>query len=94
LLDEINQVVAAAGHVHFPTDINLLLDAMRKTITQRGLGDAINLVRKIEIEGFMAHAVRQINPIECRVIKGEEIAHADKASRSSSRRSKRAIDSD
>ena len=56
LLDEINQVVVAAGHVlvkkkpdealrgrcdsfvvethvHFPTDINLLLDAMRKTIT-------------------------------------------------------------
>jgi hypothetical protein len=179
LLDEINQVVVAAGHVlvkkkpeealrgrcdsfvvethvHFPTDINLLLDAMRKTITlsaqwcderglsewrqwaynvrqvkqamrnaqnkkrskakspeqveknqvlvvaahqaylkvaqgyldkatqtlatitQHGLGDAIDLVRKIEIEGFMAHAVRQIDQIERRVIKGEEIAHADK----------------
>jgi hypothetical protein len=179
LLDEINQVVVAAGHVlvkkkadealrgrcdsfvvethvHFPTDINLLLDAMRKTITltaqwceelglsewrqwaynvrqvkqamrnaqnkkrskakspeqveknqalivaahqaylkvaqgyldkaaqtlatitQRGLGDAIDLVRKTEIEGFMAHAVRQIDQIERRVSKGEDIAHADK----------------
>ena len=179
LLDEINQVVVAAGHVlvkkkadealrgrcdsfvvethvHYPTDINLLLDAMRKTITltaqwceelglsewrqwaynvrqvkqamrtaqnkkrskakspeqveknqalivqahqaylnvaqgylekagrtlagitQSGLGDAIDLVRKMEIEGFMAHAVRQIDQIERRVIKGEVIAHADK----------------
>ena len=53
ILDEVNQVVVAAGHqlkkkeslaarcdsfvvetnVHYPTDINLLLDALRKTIT-------------------------------------------------------------
>jgi hypothetical protein len=59
LLDEINQLVVAAGHVlvkkkgaealrgrcdsfvvetnvHYPTDINLLFDAMRKTITMTG----------------------------------------------------------
>ena len=179
LLDEINQLVVAAGHVlvkkkgdealrgrcdsfvlethvHFPTDINLLLDAMRKTITltaqwcndlgmsdwrqfeynlhqikramrtaqnkkrskakspeqiqknevlimeahqayvtlaqtylykvnqtlatiaQKGLGGVIELARKEEIEGFMAHAVRQIDQIERRVIKGEVIPHAEK----------------
>lgn len=143
-------------HVHFPTDINLLLDAMRKTITltaqwcddlgmsdwrqskynlrqikramrtaqnkkrskakspeqvqknqalimqahqayvtlaqtylykidktlasiaQQGLGGDIELAKKQEIEGFMVHAVRQIDQIERRVIKGEVIPHADK----------------
>ena len=179
LLDEINQLIVAAGHVlvkkkpdealrgrcdsfvlethvHFPTDINLLLDAMRKSITltaqwceERGMSDwrqsaynlrqvkqamrsaqnkkrskakspeqvqknealiveahqayvkvaqtyldkvgqtldkittqglteAIDLVRKNEIEGFMAHAVRQMDQIERRVIKGEAIPHAEK----------------
>jgi hypothetical protein len=144
-------------HVHFPTDINLLLDAMRKSITltaqwceelgmtewrqwaynlrqvkqamrsaqnkkrarakspeqvaknqalivqahqtylqvarsylgrvaqtlvsitTQSLSDvAVDLPRKTEIEGFMAHAVRQIDQIERRVIKGEIIPHADK----------------
>ena len=179
LLDEINQVVVAAGHVlfkkkpeqalrgrcdsfvvethvHFPTDINLLLDAMRKSITlsaqwceelglsdwrqwaynlrqvkqamrsaqnkkrskakspeqvekrqaliveahqaylkvaqtyldkvaqtlakltPQGQTDAIDLVRKAEIEGFMAHAARQIDQIERRVVKGEVIPHEQK----------------
>ena len=179
LLDEISQLIVAAGHVlvkkkpdealrgrcdsfvlethvHFPTDINLLLDAMRKSIiltaqwceergmsdwrqsaynvrqvkqamrsaqnkkrskakspeqvkknealiveahqayvkvaqtyldkvgqtldkiTTQGLTDVIDLVRKNEIEGFMAHAVRQIDQIERRVIKGETIPHAEK----------------
>lgn len=179
LLDEINQLVVAAGHVlvkkkddealrgrcdsfvvethvHYPTDINLLLDAMRKSITltahwseergmsdwrqwaynvrqvkqamrtaqnkkrskaknpeqaeknqaliieahqtylkvaqtyldkvgqtlltisQQGLGDPLELAKKVEIEGFMAHAVRQINQIERRVIQGEVIPHAEK----------------
>ena len=179
LLDEINQLVVAAGHVlvkkkgeealrgrcdsfvvetnvHFPTDINLLLDAMRKTITlvgqwceelglsdwrqhahnvrqvkkamrtaqnkkrskaksekqvqknkaliigahqaylevaqtyldkagqtlasigQQGALDPIGLLRKTEIEGFMAHAVRQIDQIKRRVINGEVIPHAEK----------------
>jgi IS5 family transposase len=179
LLDEINQLVVAAGHVlvkkkaeealrgrcdsfvvethvHYPTDINLLFDAMRKSITltahwceergmsnwrqwaynvrqvkqamrtaqnkkrskakspeqveknqaviikahqtylkvaqtyldkvgqtliiisQQGLTDVLDLAKKVEIEGFMAHAVRQINQIERRVIKGEVIPHAEK----------------
>lgn len=179
LLDEINQLIVAAGHVlvkkkddealrgrcdsfvlethvHYPTDINLLLDAMRKTITltarwsqeqgmsdwrqwaynlrqvkqamrgaqnkkrskaktpeqveknqaliveahqtylkvaqtyldkavqtlstitQQGLVDPLELAKKVEIEGFMAHAVRQIDQIKRRVIQGEVIPHAEK----------------
>jgi transposase, IS5 family len=179
LLDEINQIVVAAGHVlakkkpaealrgrcdsfvvethvHYPTDINLLLDATRKVITltaqwceelglsewrqhaynvrqvkqamrtaqnkkrskaktpaqveknhalvvqahqacvqlaqshvdkaqqtlqrieSQGLCGLLDLVKKTQIEGFIAHAVRQIEQIERRVIKGEAIAHEEK----------------
>jgi hypothetical protein len=179
LLDQINQLVVASGHVlakkkpdqslrgrcdsfvlethvHFPTDINLLMDAMRKTITlttslceaqgipgwrqhtyilnkikrsartaqnkkrskaktpelveknQQALiqahqdylqvaqdaldkaraslvqlqtaanADADVMCEKQEIEGFMAHADRQIDQIRRRVIQGLTITHAEK----------------
>jgi IS5 family transposase len=143
-------------HVHYPTDINLLLDAMRKVITltarlceargmsawrqhaynlrhvkrlmrsaqnkkraraqspqreeennrltqqahrdyldaaqhyldkardsliqidQQGHTDFVDLVSKSEIEGFMDHAVRQIEQIGRRVLLGEVIAHEEK----------------
>ena len=179
LLDEINQLIVASGHlvakkksgealrgrcdsfvvetdVHYPTDINLLNDAMRKVITliaqwceERGLTDwrqhaynvghvkramrtaqnkkrskaqsetqkaknvvlviaahqdyldvarrylckangtltqleqcgfvsELDVTRKVGIEGFMAHAERQIDQIRRRVILGEVIAHDEK----------------
>ena len=179
LLDEINQLIVAAGHVlvkkkadealrgrcdsfvletnvHFPTDINLLWDAVRKIIMlialwcdERGmsdwrqntynlnhvkrlmrtaqnkkrskakspeqvqknealivqahqnylsvsqaylerarqtlilietqaLADEFNTARKVEFEGFVTHAVRQIDQIRRRVILGETIPHVEK----------------
>lgn len=179
LLDEINQLVVAAGHgvvkkkagealrgrcdsfvletnVHFPTDINLLWDAMRKTISLtaqwcdelgmshwrqndynvrhvkrlmrtaqnkkrskarspaqvlknealivqahqdylsvaqayldkarqtlvliegQALAGTFDGERKVEIEGFMAHATRQIEQVRRRVILGEAIPHGEK----------------
>lgn len=179
LLDEINQLVVASGHlvakkksgealrgrcdsfvvetdVHYPTDINLLYDALRKVITltsqwceergltdwrqhaynighvkramrtaqnrkrskaqseaqreknaalvitahqdyldvarrylnkakgtltrleQRGFVSEIDVLRKLEIEGFMAHAERQIDQTRRRVILGQVIAHDEK----------------
>lgn len=57
------------------------LDKARQTlalIETRGLSDALELVKKLEIEGFMAHAVRQIEQIRRRVILGEVIAHGEK----------------
>ena len=143
-------------HVHYPTDINLLYDAMRKVITltarwcdqhemsdwrqhpynmrhlkrlmrkaqnkkrskaqaeqqqqknaalcieahqayldvaerylnkaqatlvkleQSGHGDDCDVLRKLEIEGFMRHAIRQIDQTKRRVILGEVIPHAEK----------------
>ena len=176
LLDKINQLVVASGHVvlkkkddevlrgrcdsfvletnvHYPTDINLLYDAMRKLITltgrwceQRGLSDwrqhrhnvrhlkrlmrkaqntrrgkaaaneaqqetlrrkayeayleaaqryldkveatlttlkaggmdELDLVRQLEIEGFIQHALRQIEQTRRRVLLGEVIPHGQK----------------
>lgn len=179
LLDEINQLIVAAGHVlvkkkadvalrgrcdsfvletnvHFPTDINLLWDAMRKIIMlialwcnelgmsdwrqntynlnhvkrlmrtaqnkkrskakspeqvkknealivqahqnylsvsqayleracqtlilieTKALADEFNTARKVEFEGFVTHAVRQIDQVRRRVILGEAIPHGEK----------------
>jgi hypothetical protein len=47
-------------------------------IDKQGLSDAVNLARRQAIEGFMAHAVRQIDQIHRRVIQGEVIAHSEK----------------
>ena len=47
-------------------------------ITQQGLSEASDLVKKAPIEGFMAHAVRQIDQIKQCVIQGEDIPHAEK----------------
>jgi hypothetical protein len=142
-------------HVHYPTDINLLYDAMRKVITltaqwceqrqisdwrqhrynvrhlkrlmrqaqnkkrakaisaegqqknaalvvqahqayleaaghylnkaqatlaefDQSLGDEFDVIRKLEIEGFMRHAKRQIDQTRRRVIQGETIPHGEK----------------
>jgi hypothetical protein len=54
------------------------VDVTLQTITQQGLADAIDLIKKTEIEGFIAHAVRQIDQIKRRVIQGEVIPHAEK----------------
>jgi len=57
------------------------LDKARLSLIQidkQGHADGIELARKIEIEGFMAHAVRQIEQIRRRVILGEVIGHAEK----------------
>jgi hypothetical protein len=74
LLDQINQLVVAGGHVlakkkpeqnlrgrcdsfvlethvHFPTDINLLMDAMRKTITL-----TVRLCESQDLPGWRQHA--------------------------------------
>ena len=57
------------------------LDKARQTlalIERRGLSDALDVGKKVQIEGFMAHAVRQIDQIGRRVMLGEVIAHSEK----------------
>ncbi len=45
---------------------------------EKGGGDEFDVLRKLEIEGFMRHAVRQIDQTKRRVILGEAIPHAEK----------------
>jgi hypothetical protein len=43
-----------------------------------GLSDEFDVLRKLEIEGFIRHAIRQIDHTQRRVIVGEVIPHAEK----------------
>jgi hypothetical protein len=79
---EKNQALIVQAHQTYLQVARSYLDRVAQTlvsITTQSLSDvAVDLPRKTEIEGFMAHAVRQIDQIERRVIKGEIIPHADK----------------
>lgn len=57
------------------------LDKAKGTLTQleqRGFVSELDVPRRLEIEGFMAHAERQIDQVRRRVILGEVIAHDEK----------------
>jgi len=76
-----NEALIIAAHHDYLTVAQTYLDKARQTlarIEQQGLADGFDLVRKLEIEGFMAHADRQIEQIRRRVIRGEVIAHDEK----------------
>lgn len=47
-------------------------------LEQSGLDNEVDLVRKLEIVGFMQHAIRQIDQTQRRVISGEVIPHGEK----------------
>ena len=47
-------------------------------IESQGFTDAFEVGKKLEIEGFMQHAERQIDQIRRRVIEGEAIGHGEK----------------
>lgn len=77
-----NQVLIVQAHHTYLQVARSYLDRVDQTlvsITAQSPSDVgVDLPRKTQIEGFMAHAVRQIDQIERRVIKGEVIAHAEK----------------
>jgi IS5 family transposase len=54
------------------------LDKIQATLTKLTATASTELLQKIEIEGYIKHAERQIDQIERRVIKGEVIPHAEK----------------
>ena len=78
---EKNQALVIEAHQKYLDVSQGYLDKARRTLTlieQQGAGTLIDLVRTKEIEGYMVHAVRQIDQIERRVIGGEVIPHAEK----------------
>jgi hypothetical protein len=54
------------------------LDKIQITLTKLSATAPAELLQKIEIEGYLQHAKRQIDQIERRVIKGEIIPHKEK----------------
>ena len=77
-----NEALIKAAHQDYIDCAQVYLDKAGQTLielTKPGASDAVmTLARKIEIEGFMAHATRQIDQIRRRVILGEVIAHEEK----------------
>ena len=78
---EKNAALIAGAHQELLAASQAYLDKARQTLVMmaaKGLGEALDVVKKIEIEGFMQHAVRQIDQTRRRVIEGEVIAHEEK----------------
>ncbi len=76
-----NEALVKAAHQDYIDCAQGYLDKARQTLSemsQCATANVIDLVRKIEIEGFMAHATRQIDQIRRRVILGQSIAHEEK----------------
>ena len=78
---EKNQALIIEAHQDYLVVAQTYLDKAHKTlvaIEEKGIGNVLDLVRKMEIEGFMGHADRQIEQIRRRVILGEVIPHEEK----------------
>src|SRR5450830_1703896 len=78
---EKNQALIIQAHQDYLVVAQTYLDKARQTlasIEKQGISDVLDLVRKVEIEGFMAHAARQIDQTRRRVILGEVIPHEEK----------------
>ena len=76
-----NEALIKAAHQDYIDCAQGYLDKAGQTLielTHCATANVIDLARKIEIEGFMVHATRQIDQIRRRVILGEIIAHEEK----------------
>jgi len=76
-----NQALIIQAHQDYLRVAQAYLDKARQTLVllgEQGFTEALDLARKAELEGFMAHAARQIDQTHRRVVLGERIAHEDK----------------
>ena len=78
---EKNAALVKQAHQEYLAVAQQYLSRARQTlvlIESQGIADAFDVVKKLEIEGFMQHAERQIDQIRRRVIEGAVIAHDEK----------------
>ena len=78
---EKNAALIVQAHQQYLDVAQRYLNKARQTLMlmqSQGFADALDVVKKLQIEGFMRHADRQIDQIKRRVIEGEVIAHEDK----------------
>ena len=76
-----NEALVKAAHQDYIDCAQGYLDKAGQTLielTKAGTNECLDLARKIELEGFMAHATRQIDQIRRRVVLGQTIAHDEK----------------
>ena len=76
-----NEALIKRAHQDYIACAQRYLDKAHQSlleIEKLGLVDWADVSRKMQIEGFMAHAMRQIDQIRRRVILGEVIAHEEK----------------
>ena len=78
---EKNAALIVQAHQEYLTVAQQYLGKARQTlmlIESQGFADAWDVVKKLQIEGFMQHADRQIDQIRRRVIEGAVIGHEEK----------------
>ena len=78
---EKNAALVMQAHQEYLGVAQQYLSKARQTLIllqSQGFADALDVVKKLEIEGFMQHADRQIEQIKRRVIEGAVIAHDEK----------------
>ena len=76
-----NAALCREAHQAYLDVAERYLNKARATVAkleQSALNNESAVVRKLEIEGFMQHAIRQIDQIKRRVLLGEVIAHGEK----------------
>jgi len=76
-----NAALCLEAHQAYLDVAECYLNKARATVSrleQSGLNNEFDVVRKLEIEGFVGHAIRQIDQIKRRVILGEAIPHGEK----------------
>ena len=76
-----NETLIVKAHQAYLDIAERYLQKAQDTIAmleQRGFASELDILKKLEIEGFMQHAKRQIGQTERRVILGEVIPHEEK----------------
>jgi IS5 family transposase len=75
-----NAALMVGAHQEYLDVAERYLEKARQTLAliEKWGADEFDVLKKIEIEGFMRHAIRQIDQTKRRVIHGQAIAHAEK----------------
>ena len=75
-----NETLCIEAHRAYLDVAEHYLDKAQTTLAklEEGSADEFDVVSKLQIEGFMRHAIRQIDQTRRRVILGEAIPHAEK----------------
>jgi hypothetical protein len=75
-----NEALCIEAHQAYLDVAERYLNKAQATLAKlaNGGGDEVAVLSKLEIEGFMGHAIRQIDQTKRRVILGEVIPHAEK----------------